>query len=877
MTKKIYNLILLTICVIISNNSFGQNNPKIVIRSAVTAKTVELNWYPTDPMSWKEGLTHGYSISREQLGGEVRPGRNSTFSMQNITPRDSAWFAKYVTPADGVLSPIGQILYDPNFSTTASGNQNTWDIKYNYLVSESTRDPKVAVALGLGFIDTTIVPGALYRYTVKGNKSGLSASIEVLCDEGESLQVPSDYTPNFVFPDGASLSDMYERSKPFVLEAIIGKARPKIDSILLRWGPSTPDIWRSAMTDGYEIYRTDTTNKSVKIATVFPWAENQFNKIPLNDTFSLLAASIIKVKGIPQKMDNTNFFEKASMNENYFGFALYVADRSPLAAQIFGLSYVDKDVKPGETYIYEIKTKSLKQSMVPMEIIVTNEWEPLLAPEGFSILKGEKSVVLQWLASSNLTHYSSYVVERSRYRDTLYEVLTNPPLVFIKDISNPQPYFKYEDKLPSNNQVYFYRLKGANAFGEWSDYAHATGFGKDLTPPEAVSILSGEYLKDSTQIKLSWTRNNIDKDIKYNQVMMSGDKEFLYSAVSPQLSPGDTTFYFNVRGMDTDRPFYFKIMTMDSSGNEATSILRYVSVPDLEKPEPPHDVKALIDSTGMVRISWSPSTSKDVTGYYIYYSNDDATDLTMINDFLYKDTTYSWSIPLNTVTKNLYIGIKAEDDNYNKSTITDVITLRRPDTIAPVRPLIYYSGLKDESVYLQWKRSSSSDVEKYILYRRHKMDTSYTWIGLDTLDSEALEYTDRTPPTGSTVQYALKAVDDFNNASPLSNEVQVSVPFPKNKYIPEMIKVVSDQKNNVLISWKVADYKISDQNVQYKFQVFRSLGSQELSLYKEISSSEFSTMDTGLSTGVLYNYAVRIIFDNSWTGSLSPVKSIVIK
>ena len=873
---KFFYLINISICLFSSYLGLGQNKSTIIIQSRVSKNAVELNYFPGDVMMWKDGLTSGYTVTREVIN-EASGSAARQFASQYIQAKDASWFTKNVTKMDGVLSPIGQLLYDPNFSLPSSGNNQTWEIKYNYIVYESTRSQEVASAVGLGLTDANINPGSKYRYTVKHNKSGQSAAIEVLCNDGATGQVPADYRPNFVFPDGISLSEMGEMSKPFVLEAIIGKAMPKIDSIMLRWGPSTPEIWRSAMEDGYEIYRTDAGDKRVKIATIFPWAESKFKEISLKDTLSLLAASIVKDKGIPQKMANTNFFEKASTAGNYFGFALYVADRSPLAAQILGLSYVDKDVKPGETYIYEISTKKLTNSTIPMDIIVVNEYEPLLPPEGFSIIKGEKSVVLQWLAKSNLTNYSSYVVERSRYRDTLYEVLTDPPLVFIKDATNPQAFFKYEDKLSSNNQVYFYKLKGSNAFGEWSDYATAKGFGKDLTPPEPVSILTGLYLKDSIQIRISWTQNKKDKDIKYQQVLMSEDKEYNYAAISKELNPRDTNFYFSVKEMETDRPFYFKIMTVDSSGNEATSILKYVSVPDLERPETPQNVKAIIDSTGKVNISWSPSKSKDVTGYYIYYSNDDASDLTMINDFLHEDTTYSWTIPLNTITKNLYIGIKAEDDNYNKSFITDVVTLRRPDTIAPAKPFIALIELKNDFVNIQWKKSSSSDIEKYVLYRRQKLDTSYTWIAIDTLDRSSLDYTDMKPPFGTSVQYSLIALDDFKNASVRSNEVQIKVPFPKNKYKPEIIKIGAVDKSSIALSWKRETYKIADQDMKYKFEIFKSTGSKELALYKELSPAEFGMTDMEVFAGVLHNYAVRIKYDNGWTSALSEVKSIIIK
>ncbi|MFZ1358209.1 MAG: hypothetical protein WAS28_06950, partial [Saprospiraceae bacterium] len=66
-------------------------------------------------------------------------------------------------------------------------------------------------------------------------------------------------------------------------------------------------------------------------------------------------------------------------------------------------------------------------------------------------------------------------------------------------------------------------------------------------------------------------------------------------------------------------------------------------------------------------------------------------------------------------------------------------------------------------------------------------------------------------------------------------------------------------------------------DINYKFEIFKSIGSQELALYKELSPAEFGMTDMEVVAGVLHNYAVRIRYDNDWTSSLSEVKSIIIK
>ncbi len=868
---KIY-IILLIIGFQSKNYCFGQNNP-LIINAVVTENSVSITFYPTDPSIWKEGMMTGYSISRELKNAENNSARR--FTPVKVIVKDSLWFKNNVTQYDGVISPIGQILNGSDF--LKEKDKQNLEIQYNYIVYESTLNIKVAEAVGLGYVDNSIVLDATYIYTIKHNKSGLSASIEVKCTNGARYKEPIDYEPSFEFPDGNSLSDMYYMSKPFVLQAVIGKARPLMDSVILRWAPTTTEIMRNAMVDGYDVYRMNDSTEMIKIATVMPWSEDRFQDIPLTDSLALLAASMVKNKGIPPGLEMLDMYEQSSLQSNYFGFALHAADRSSLASEVLGLRYVDKDVKLGEIYSYRIETKRLEPNLPVPNILVVNEYEPLLAPEGFKIIKNDKQVTLQWLANSNLTKYNSYIIERQNPQDSVFQLLTPSPLVFIQQSGQELSHFSYVDKLDHNNISYHYRIRGSNAFGEWSDYAYGIGFGIDKTPPAPVSIISGLYQPDSSRLRISWTLPDDLGDLKYHQVLLSEDPKYDFSAVSAELPPSDTMYYFSLENMNSDRPFYFIVMSFDSSGNEATSIVKFVTVPDYERPDPPTNLKATIDSTGVVTAIWTPSPSHDVTGYYIYYSNREGKELTMINDYLSRDTMYTWTLPLNTTTKFLYVGVKAEDDNYNKSFITDVVKIRRPDTIPPVRPFIYMTEYEDEQVVLRWKKSSSNDVEKYIVYRRNSLDSIGHWIPLDTLTSEVLEYMDATALIGGMVQYAVKAVDDFNNESEYSKESQISISFPENKFIPTIINLTENNSKSVTLTWSNETQAVPGYDGNYTYQVFRSIGAGEVAIYQEIPKDEFSLVDSKTESGILYNYAVRVKYENGWTGSLSAVKSILIQ
>jgi uncharacterized protein len=855
---------------------FGQKGNQLILRAKVSDQAIHVNWFPENQKSWNDLMTVGYSVSRQTIDADGKTLSESMLLSNKVTRKDSAWFTLNRNMEGGLMVPVKALLFDKKFDFPGNGEMSALDMKYNYLVFETTRRPVVAEALGMGFSDTRAERNKRYRYTVKSLDGQISGSIDVTNTAGSNASSPADYRENFVFPDGKSLSEMQELSKPFVLNAIVGLGRPLLDSIILRWGPSTQEIWRNAMVDGYEIYRTAEGEEKKLIATIFPWKESTFRSIPPLDSLALMAASIIKDQGVPPKTENMDFYEQATMAANYFGIALFCADRSPLAAEVLGLRFVDKDVEAGKTYIYEINSKRLVSTFPLQDIIVANEWAPLLPPEGFKVSRGEKSVTLKWLADSDLTKYGSYIVERSEYRDTLYKVLTDPPLIFLNDPGNPMPFHTYKDTLAENGKIYFYRVRGSNAFGEWSDYAEGYGAGADLTPPVAVSLKSGTYNKETNEISIIWQENSKVSDLESYQVLMANDPDGNYSAISPLLSLADSSFVLKADGIELDNSFYFIVVSRDSSGNEATSIPRFVNVPDHTPPLPPPAIKALIDSTGLVQVTWEDSPSRDTEGYWIYFTNNKSEELTAINDYLYKGNSYTWNIPANSLTKNLYVCVKAEDENYNKSDASEIVKVRRPDKIPPAKAVLLPAEIVGSDAVLTWVESTSEDLEGYVLFSKNTSQGDTSWTVQDTLQKGQFTYTVRPEFFENYYNFCIKAFDDFGNMSDCSNEVQKKIPFPSGDYVVSDIKVTLNN-SKVDLKWSAAKLQKQVESLGFSYEIYKSTGEYEPVFFRSVSSEQNTFSDENLQLNTLYNYSIRVKFENNWTGDLSEVISILVK
>ncbi|TWV93689.1 hypothetical protein [Chitinophaga pinensis] len=91
--------------------------------------------------------------------------------------------------------------------------------------------------------------------------------------------------------------------------------------------------------------------------------------------------------------------------------------------------------------------------------------------------------------------------------------------------------------------------------------------------------------------------------------------------------------------------------------------------------------------------------------------------------------------------------------------------LRRPDTIAPSRPLITNAYRSDSlhAIVLEWINSSSKDVVKYALHSINTKDSSRKEVAVWDTASGRERYVDTALILGNTYYYELIVYDDAGN------------------------------------------------------------------------------------------------------------------
>jgi hypothetical protein len=224
------------------------------------------------------------------------------------------------------------------------------------------------------------------------------------------------------------------------------------------------------------------------------------------------------------------------------------------------------------------------------------------------------------------------------------------------------------------------------------------------------------------------------------------------------------------------------------------------------------------------------------------------------------DTSYTDQINIKTLTKNIHYKVRAIDERQNQSSFSEMLTLKRPDIIPPVAPVIKNIANKDDKPELMWVNSSSTDVVYHHIYRKAKVDSVTTVVAsLGKGEGTMSNYLDESVEPGKEYTYYLVAEDDSKLQSPPSNYGYFKVKSDIEEGIKLKKRVTTDQ---VKLTWKIS----ADKPVE-RMLVYRSVGENAIRLYGNATDDHF--IDNKLSPEKTYKYTVKAVYTDGSTSVYS--------
>lgn len=650
---------------------------------------------------------------------------------------------------------------------------------------------------------------------------------------------------------------------------VLGRAQK--EKILLRWGVTDPISWQYANKYGYKVERytilrdgkllKKPERKVMTPAPLRPAPQAAWEKvIDRNDYAAIAAQSIFgesfEVNPVNKKGKDLSIVElinQVTEVEQRFSFALFAADHSYEAAILSGLALTDSSVRKNEKYFYKIFT------VVPPNLIKIDtgafyiglaDHADLPKPEDLSSEFRDRQIKLRWPVKYLRSIYVSYTIERSEDKGKTYKRVNDKPFLNTNSSREEDDYFIKLDSI-ENNKEYYYRVRGNTPFGEMGPPSEPVkGMGID---PLSCSIAINDNRVDdkNKSVFLRWvTECSGAGVIRGYEVQRSPSESGEFKTIHDKMLAADVHEYMDRMPMSTN---YYRVIVKGNNGQQRISFPVLIQLADSIPPAAPLGIKILIDTAGIVQLSWQPNMERDLLGYRVFrsnFANDEYSQITVspVLASAYRDT-----INLKTLTRKIYYKVTAVDTRFNMSEYSVPVDIVKPDILPPVPPVFReVKSLKDGAL-LVWIPSSSEDVKQTVLFRKHKY--SNDWTELIRLPKDSVGYKDKIQDVRNEYQYQLVAIDEAGNRSIPSKPVWGKRLDDGIRPALKDLKAEIDRtQKQISIRWSYTQERVS------KYIIYRAQNAEPLMLYKTVPGDSFGVIDTGLTMATTYRYRVKVVF-----------------
>ena len=660
-------------------------------------------------------------------------------------------------------------------------------------------------------------------------------------------------------------------------------ARSLPDKVLLRWAVDEPLAWKKANEYGFLIERATISRNG---EAVVPIERRMLTSYPLTPKplaeWEVLANQDQNVAVLAQALYGDSFEtvtphsgtlgKITAVNdelEQRFTFGLLAAEQNYQGALLAGWAWEDTSVKQGEKYLYKVSVAlpadisvSIKEGTVYAS---PDLYEELPKPVGLAGVFQDASVLLSWNFNLLSSSYTSYVVERSE--DGINFVQQNGKPIFnaSQDKEREEVSLFYSDSIP-NDKTFYYRIKGKTAFGEVGPASESI-FGKAT---QALGFVPRIYRKEMPTDKkaiLFWEfKEEGNAHISKFQLKRGNTNDGPFETIVDNIPVTARQITFE----SLKRINYFVITAVGNNGIDSESYPSMVQPVDSVPPAPPVELHGVMDTTGIVKLSWARNLEDDLNGYRIFKANDPKVEFSELTNATFKGEVYTDTVPTANLNTKIYYKIQAEDLRYNRSGFSEVLAVDKPDVIPPSPPVLTTYKVTEEGVRLNWIPSSSTDVRSHVIYRKtggaddalwEKRSESVTISDttfLDTMELERNQYC-----------YTVIAKDSTGLESKPSNPITV---VWKGKTLEDQDIKFTGNVNRELrfinLSWKVKNQEVIE------YRLYRGTNEGSLKLYKTFDGDVHGFYDVYLEINSEYTYGLQSILNS---GVVSMIKKIDLK
>lgn len=657
-------------------------------------------------------------------------------------------------------------------------------------------------------------------------------------------------------------------------------ARYTEEGLELRWIPDNKTILQLGFKNSYTIERSISgSNQFEKITTVNVLSDAKWDSlitvesnIETQSNLELARDFLFAETETEERRINLDdgiaeLKEQKSKEDMVYAIFVLTAIKDGKVANALGLSFIDKTVKAGETYIYRIKleAKSSVYDIEDGEVTINASLNPDRYKNEVLVYPGDKQLSFAWASPKEL---SGYFVERATEEETEFNPLNSTPFYAAKGSEFDGPINgSFMDDSLTNYKWYRYRFYGMTAFGEKVMFAEVKGMPRDLTPPDAPIIKQPQHIKPK-EVLVEWDiygdlddlrgfivgrsdKDSGDFKILHNELLTKNKREFI-----------DSTFL-------TGGINYYIVHAVDTSGNISSSYPAYVALIDSIPPAKPIITSAIIDSLGVVTITIQLGIENDLMGYKLFKANSPDHEFSVIEEAYKKNKgdsnlvkiEFSDTVTLHSLTPKIFYRVKALDFNYNQSEFSEIIAVTRPDTIPPVCPVFSNVIVGENHVGLYFIPSSSEDVKEHTIYR--KSDMLKDWVIIETFKDSLNSFIDTNVTTGVTYYYSIRAMDESGLYSDYSSVV-FGKPYDSGVRLPIENLSAKVEEKNIILQWNYPSLK-----KDHTFVIYKKNSKGQLVQYDTTTDKSYTDKRASKEN----YYAIKVVTNDGGQSILSAVVS----
>lgn len=684
----------------------------------------------------------------------------------------------------------------------------------------------------------------------------------------------------------AMVSAQPNESQPAAI-VVAAKIFREGDSVVVRWGPTTPGAWLTANKVGYIVeravlpenvtYPVNFNSLSFTRLTpqpIRPWTLEQWQQSVGTDTakqWQMVAAQVLLGESTPAAAlkapqgSPRSLGLQATELSNRHGMALYAADLDPVAAEGLGIRFVDRTVDTGTLFSKQLIYRVSLAVQAPSDPV-----KPGHAFAGFgsggapitesSIQAGDGTIQLQW-SSLKINGPSGFWMERSDDAGKTWRKLHRSPLVALSTDNNSTAndpsviQFTFRDTAITNYRWYHYRLSSIDPFGGTRPEFLDSAMGRDRTPPTAPNKVTGKEASQ-TAMTLEWTMPaSASPDLARFVILRSIQDEGPFDTVITTLPP--TARSFTVNGADTAGAYYV-VASVDTAGNYGPATTVFAEVIDRVPPKKPMGVEGRVDTSGLIFLQWPGVVDRDSCTYDLFFANDSTDEFTRLTPYPIADTAFVDTLRLQSESRKIYYKVMAYDARQNQSPLSDPLELIQPDHIAPDAPSIEGIEGTDSSVIVRWNRSSATDVVRQLVLRRQDDDS--LWIQVAELPQETETYQDTSAAASAIYHYQLVAEDASGLRSQPSNSAYAAAyRLRPPATVRDLAIELGSDSASIQLRWS---YTPGNNESPIRIEVYRAGLQGALEPYKTLPPDARNFSDDNLLGEPIWKYALRVVTEN---------------